>query len=255
MFKDTVSPSGRCAPTKSISHSHNSRRTSSIVCMAHPRRVAKVSSQIQREIGDMFVSDQVLAIAICPERHLGDNSLTAVASVTHTYVSNDLQVVKIYVSIYSDDKGKKRAMDNLKRLEPYVRREIGQRVPMRLTPDIRFEYDDSIEEMELVQKVLGPEEVARFTKELDKEFGGSGSRVGGAEVYRAPWVSRREEEDSRFFDEVDDEELEDWNDDRQVFPNPFEDLFTGKGEQMATIRKDFEGKKGGKWTPDSNSRQ
>lgn len=38
------------------------------------------------------MTSQVLAIAICPERHLGDNSLTAVASVTHTYVSNDLQV-------------------------------------------------------------------------------------------------------------------------------------------------------------------
>ena len=38
------------------------------------------------------------------------------------------QVVKIYVSIYSDDFGKKRAMSNLKRMESYVRREMGQRV-------------------------------------------------------------------------------------------------------------------------------
>ena len=38
------------------------------------------------------------------------------------------KVVKIYVSIYSDDFGKKRAMSNLKRMESYVRREMGQRV-------------------------------------------------------------------------------------------------------------------------------
>ena len=38
------------------------------------------------------------------------------------------QVIKVYVSIYSDNMGKQTAMSNLKRLEPYVRREMGQRV-------------------------------------------------------------------------------------------------------------------------------
>ena len=32
----------------------------------------------------------------------------------------------------------------------YVRKEIGQRVRLRLTPEIRFEYDDYIDEMEMV---------------------------------------------------------------------------------------------------------
>jgi ribosome-binding factor A len=36
-----------------------------------------------------------------------------------------------------------------------VRSQIGQRVPLRLTPEVRFEYDDSIEEEELVQQVGG----------------------------------------------------------------------------------------------------
>lgn len=35
----------------------------------------------------------------------------------------------------------------------YVRTQIGQRVRLRLTPEVRFEYDDSIEEEELVQQV------------------------------------------------------------------------------------------------------
>lgn len=56
----------------------------------------------------------------------------------------------MYVSIYSDEFGRKRAMSNLKRLEPYVRREMGQRVPLRLTPEYRFEYDDSVDEADLV---------------------------------------------------------------------------------------------------------
>lgn len=93
--------------------------------------------------------------AICPERAAGGNEISALASVTDVYVSNDLQVcacaviccrwcalplpflrvrsregmqayvlvvlnlqvVKVYVSVYSDAMGKKRAMDRLKKLE------------------------------------------------------------------------------------------------------------------------------------------
>ncbi len=38
------------------------------------------------------VALQVIQAAICPERKLGDDTLSAVASITNTYVSNDLQV-------------------------------------------------------------------------------------------------------------------------------------------------------------------
>ncbi|KAL6756881.1 ribosome-binding factor A domain-containing protein [Haematococcus lacustris] len=128
----------------------------SVVCMAHPRRVAKVSSAIQRELSQLFLYDKVLSQAICPDRRLGGDEISAVASITDVYVSNDLQVVKVYVSIYSDSQGKKTAMENLKRLEPYVRRVMAQRVVLRLTPEYRFEYDDSIEEADLVRGACMP---------------------------------------------------------------------------------------------------
>lgn len=76
--------------------------------MAHPRRVAKVASQIQREISELLIYDPVVQTAVCQERKTSmDDQLSAVASITHVYVSNDLQVVKAYVSIYSDDIGKR----------------------------------------------------------------------------------------------------------------------------------------------------
>lgn len=84
-----------------------------------------------------------------------DDALSAVASLTHVYVSNDLQVVKAYVSVFSDEVGKRRALRNLKNLEPYVRRHIGHALSLRLTPEIRFEYDDSLEEAELVRNSCG----------------------------------------------------------------------------------------------------
>ncbi|GLI60957.1 hypothetical protein VaNZ11_003209 [Volvox africanus] len=203
-----------------------SRQRLQVVCMAHPRRVARVSSQIQREIGDMFVSDPVIQAAICPERKGGGDTLSAVASITNTYVSNDLQVVKVFVSVYSDDYGKRVAMQNLARLEPYVRRLIGQRVRLRRTPEVRYVYDDSEEEADLVMRVLGRDEVERYRNEIESDLVPGRGSVAGAAVEE----DGEEEEDG--FDNDEDEEFdedEDMFDDPdempQEYPNPFGDLF------------------------------
>jgi ribosome-binding factor A len=114
-----------------------------LLVQAHPRRIAKVASQIQREVSNLLVTDkvipvaqlhaaathpplavcrmQVLQAAISPERATTD-SVTAVASITHVHVTNDLQHVKVYVSVYSDRLGKKTAFNNLKKLESCVLR-------------------------------------------------------------------------------------------------------------------------------------
>lgn len=122
---------------------------------AHPRRVAKVAKQIEREVGSLLITDRVLQEAVCPERKRGmDGALSALVSVTDVRLSNDLQVAKVFLSIYSDEVGRMAATASLQRLEPYVRHQIGQTVRLRLTPEIRFVVDDSIERSERVFKLL-----------------------------------------------------------------------------------------------------
>ncbi len=61
---------------------------------------------------------QVLQKAICPEKRAGlDSALSAIASVTEVRVSNDLQVAKVYISIFSDERGKETAMRQLNKLQ------------------------------------------------------------------------------------------------------------------------------------------
>mmetsp|Transcript_4946 Transcript_4946/g.12412 ORF Transcript_4946/g.12412 Transcript_4946/m.12412 type:complete len:203 (-) Transcript_4946:497-1105(-) len=89
-----------------------------VVCMAAPKRVAMVGKQIEREIGTMLLTDKVLKEAVCPDRKRGQDAyLTALASVTEVDMSRDLQVAKVYISVYSDDEGKERAFSALKNLE------------------------------------------------------------------------------------------------------------------------------------------
>lgn len=122
---------------------------------AHPRRIARVAKQIEREVGSLLIYDKLLQQAVCPERRRGmDGALSALASVTDVQVSNDLQVAKVFLSIYSDDAGKEAAIVGLQRLEGYVRKHVGQQIRLRLTPEIRFVVDDSIERTERVMKLL-----------------------------------------------------------------------------------------------------
>ena len=83
-----------------------------------------------------------------------DNVISVMVTVADVEVSNDLQVVKVFVSILGDDRGKRNAISGLKRLEGYVRRNIGKKVSLRLTPEIRFIYDDSFERGQRVSNLL-----------------------------------------------------------------------------------------------------
>jgi len=126
-----------------------------VVTRAHPRRVQKVQQQMRREISMMMQSDKNLRAMISPEERLGvDHMLSVMATVAEVEVSNDLQVVKVYVSILGDERGKANAKKGLKRMETYVRRKIGSRMSLRLTPEIRFIYDDSFERGQKVSALL-----------------------------------------------------------------------------------------------------
>ena len=123
--------------------------------MAHPRRVAKVAKQIEREVGALLTTDQVVQAAVCPERRRGlDGAVSALASVTDVALTSDLQVAKVYLSVYSDAAGKAAALANLVRLEGYVRGRVGRAMRLRLAPEIRFFEDESIERAERVFALL-----------------------------------------------------------------------------------------------------
>lgn len=55
------------------------------------------------------------------------------------------QVCKVYVSVFGDERGKKVAIEGLKAKTKYVRSQIGKRMKLRLTPEIRFIEDESME--------------------------------------------------------------------------------------------------------------
>lgn len=51
----------------------------------------------------------------------------------------------MYVSVFGDERGKEVAIAGLKSKTKYVRSELGRRMKLRLTPEIRFIEDEAFE--------------------------------------------------------------------------------------------------------------
>lgn len=114
-----------------------------------------VAKQIRRELSDMLITDKNLQYAVLPEAALGaDRYLSSVTTISDVEVSADLQVVKVYVSIFGDERGREVALSGLKAKAKYVRGQLGRRMKLRLTPEIRFVEDESLERGSRVIAIL-----------------------------------------------------------------------------------------------------
>lgn len=126
--------------------------------MANSRRVERVASLIKREISQMLLSE------------IKDDRVGAgMVSITDVYVSGDLQHAKVFVSIYGTDAARVETMDGLKAATGFVRRELGQRIGLRRTPEILFKEDRGVERGTRVLSLINQLSQERQAKGLEEE--------------------------------------------------------------------------------------
>lgn len=65
-------------------------------------------------------------------------------SLTAVKLSDDLQNANIHVSVLGNDQARAAAMSGLKSATSFIRGELSQRLELRVTPQLRFFYDDSL---------------------------------------------------------------------------------------------------------------
>jgi ribosome-binding factor A len=125
--------------------------------MATSRRVARVAELIKREVSVMLLQE------------IKDDRVGAgMISVTEVTVSGDLQHTKIFVSIYGTEAAKAETMAGLAAATSFIRREIGQRLSLRRTPEVIFEEDRSFERGTKVLSLLNQLSRERDSKEIDE---------------------------------------------------------------------------------------
>ena len=109
--------------------------------MAQGARPERVGEAIRQEL------------SIILQRDVHDPGIGFV-TLTRVKVSPDLQVVRVYYTVIGDDKLRKDTAKALGRAMPFLRRQIGARVSLRRVPELHFEYDESIEKQDRIEKIL-----------------------------------------------------------------------------------------------------
>lgn len=104
-------------------------------------RINRINEEVMREVA-MIIRD------------LKDSRIPLMTSVVGVSVTNDLSYAKVYVSVMGDEETKKKALSGLKSAAGYVRRELGRKVQLRITPEIIFELDRSIEHGAHINQII-----------------------------------------------------------------------------------------------------
>ncbi|MGM7720412.1 30S ribosome-binding factor RbfA [uncultured Metabacillus sp.] len=95
-------------------------------------RANRVGEQMKKELGDII------------GRKIKDPRIGFV-TVTDVNVSGDLQIAKVYISVLGDEEQRQNTLKGLAKAKGFIRSEIGQRIRLRKTPEIQFEFDESID--------------------------------------------------------------------------------------------------------------
>ena len=66
-------------------------------------------------------------------------------TVTDVAVTGDLQQATVYISVLGDSKQREDTLKGLEKAKGFMRSEIGQRIRLRKTPELFFEFDESID--------------------------------------------------------------------------------------------------------------
>lgn len=126
--------------------------------MAQGNRIQRVAQRVRTELSVLLA------------RSARDPGLLGV-TVTEVRMSADLQLARIYYTLL-DGSDRRAAARGLRRAQPYLRREIGQRLQLRQVPEMRFVYDDSAERQDRMARIF--DEIAQQRDAL----GSSGNEPG-----------------------------------------------------------------------------
>lgn len=108
--------------------------------MSSNLRNERVRKELMREISDILRKEI--------------RGLAGVVSITDVEVSHDNSFAKVFYSVFGSEEQKKKSIATINASVSKIRYEVGRRIRLRLTPELRFIPDDSIERGSRVTEIL-----------------------------------------------------------------------------------------------------
>ncbi|HUL93615.1 MAG TPA: 30S ribosome-binding factor RbfA [Burkholderiales bacterium] len=109
--------------------------------MANQQRLRRVADQIQRELSGLLRAE-------LKDPRVGMITLTGVE------VSPDLAHAKVFFTMLGDAEALARSQAGLRRAAGFLRSELGHRLKLRVTPELRFVHDASVERGVRLSKLI-----------------------------------------------------------------------------------------------------
>jgi ribosome-binding factor A len=106
------------------------------------KRVNRISEEIKKIISELLYNG------------LKDPRISSMTSITRVEVTRDLRYAKIYVSVFGNKEEKESSIDGLNSAKGFIRKEIGNKIDIRYTPEPIFILDESIEEGIRMSKLI-----------------------------------------------------------------------------------------------------
>ena len=108
---------------------------------AGSKRPKRVADMIKNEIALLLLSK------------VKDPRLTSV-SIVNAEVTKDLRRAIVYYSVLGDDSQVKKAAEGLDRAKGFIRSHLARELGMRVTPELVFKQDRSMEQQEKMERLL-----------------------------------------------------------------------------------------------------
>jgi ribosome-binding factor A len=75
-------------------------------------------------------------------------------TLTRVQISADLQQARVLYTALGDDKARTASARALERAAPFLRRQIGSRLRLKRSPELKFIYDESVEGQDRIERII-----------------------------------------------------------------------------------------------------
>ena len=104
-------------------------------------RLNRINEELKKEVSHIITFE------------LKNPNVTGLISVTRAKITPDLKYAKVYVSILNA-KSKEKTLQGLEESAGFIRSQIAKTINLRITPQIVFTLDDSMEKRKKIEGIL-----------------------------------------------------------------------------------------------------
>jgi len=105
------------------------------------RRVQRVGDAVRETIADLLLRDV-------------RDPRVGMVTLTDVRMSPDLRCARVAFSTLGDADARAASLAGLRSASGFIRKEVARRLHLRVAPEIRFEFDPSLESAERISRIL-----------------------------------------------------------------------------------------------------